>query len=268
MPCTKCKHDNPAGARFCNHCGAPQQEVVDEETSVHGPLPLRIPTEVRGTSIRLHRSVFQTVGEAQAAMSASGFEVQQGLTRTVDIDGLGAVTRLYGVLINGFSDEEEATDTSNPLQMLRYDPNMLVRLNRVRDKIYTAVERRLADPDNDRVREKLERGRLKYVPCNDALVRSLEGELSRCGLHVPWSMHGFDGDLGRACARELRPFGFVCYYTRLGLVHRKNGEPCFVSARMASNPFGMDVMHSWVPPIHDSILDEDVGLLVEAIARA
>ena len=118
MLCQRCKHNNPAGARFCNHCGQPQDADLGEETSLSGPAPLLIPIEVRGSTVRIRRSLFETADAARAAMTAAGFEVQEALTRVTSFEGVGELTRVYGVLGNAFSDEEEVTDAAVPTPLL------------------------------------------------------------------------------------------------------------------------------------------------------
>ena len=268
MVCLRCKHVNPESALFCNRCGGSMAGHAVEESTIAAPRPLRLPTGVRGTSIPLQDSLFDSDVEARAALTLAGFDVQNDLTRTTSVEGVGEVIRVYGVLGNAFTDDEEVTDTTVPTAHLNFSPTVALELGKLRERMLNTIERRLGDPDNDRVRRKLLDGRVKYTPMNGSLASALEADLGRCGLHLPWSVNGSDVAFGNTCAKALRPYGFVVYYGRLGLMHTRGSGPTFVSARMASVPFGVDGTHSWVPPIHDAVLDEDVGLLVEAIARA
>jgi hypothetical protein len=229
---------------------------------------LRLPPEVRGDLCRLGRSVFDSVPAARTVLMCAGFEIQEELSREVKWPGPGRLLRMYGVMSNWCSNEEEdLTEGSVPVEVLRYEPQALLTLDRVRAAMRATIEQQLGHPDNDRVAKRLGSGRLKYVPCGRSLVGQLLPDLARCGLHLPWAVNGVDMKLVETASSILGGYGFGVFYSELGQIILKNAQTCWQPERIIPTPFGVDVQQPWVSPNRDDVLHEEVGLVVEAIAR-
>ena len=269
MVCDRCSHNNPDSANFCNKCGGSLDVLETEEITISGIRPLNVPTKVNGPLLRLDRAFFDSALAARAAICAVGLTPLPDLSRIEEIPGIGKIQRLYGLLGNWFSDTGDmSTVASNSTELLYFNPEVVLKMGKVHQAIGQRIARYVRQPDNERVWAKLKSGKLRYMPCNGALVNRIEPDLAACGLHLPWSVGGYDTKLAMAANTHLKRYGFVVYYAKLGRVVTRENVVCFQTRRTVSTPFGMDTMHSWAPPIHDGVLDEDVGILVEAIAHA
>ena len=273
--CIACHHENPLGSRFCNQCGSKLEDTFElaaeqtEETFLDHSVPdFAIPGSAAGRSLAIQDILYGSATAAEAGLAAVGAIPQPTLRTEFDVPGLGTIVRCFGVMRNNL-DTDELTDAGQNLDMLAFDPVDLSRFHQASTAASNRVARMLQRPDNERVVAKLHGGRLKYLPMNRLAARRVELDLAEVGLHLPWSIGGLDVTFGERCRRALQGYGFVCFFGHLGRIEPFNGVPGFRRTREGiSVPFGVEGYHTWEAPISDEILDEDVGLLIEADAIA
>ncbi len=230
---------------------------------------MSLPRSAEGAEVPIERILYGSVAAANAALVAVGGIVQSRLQTTLTVPGVGEIVRCFAVLSNGLTDDEateERTDVNVPIGLLHFDSKDLALLNQVHTGVSQRADRMLEVPDNDRVRRKIDEGRLKYLPVNKVLALRIEQNLARVGMHMPWSIGGLDVAFGSRCKTHLAGFGFVCYFAHLGRIAPVDGKAAFVRSRHVSFPFGVDGVHTWDPAISEDIIDEDCGMLIEANA--
>lgn len=204
--------------------------------------------------------------DAEAALDAVGARVLPQLTSAVP--GVDGVVRVFGVLSNLLDDEEERTDLVGRSHQLRYVPASLEPYYEVERRVTRDVRRRLSSPDNDTIRTSLIEGKLRYTPGNKGLVVAMERVLAPLGIHLPWAVDRPDFHWIQSMSDAVESFGFLCLYSRMGSSVDGPEGSAFRSRRVFSIPFGVDGGQSWSEPISDDVLDLDVGILLEANARA
>lgn len=269
MFCQSCQHENPPNSNFCNQCGTRLEvpEEPREATTQSPPRAFAIPGSADGRSVAIADVLYPSTEAARAALAAVGAIPQPLLEHDFAVPGVGRVRRCFGVIGNNL-DFEEATDAGTQLDVLAFAPNDLSRFHQVSTAITTRIDRVLYRPDNERVLGKMKSGKLKFTPSNRQLSRRLEGDVVEVGLHLPWSIGGIDVAFGQTCRQVLQGFGFVCYHGHLGRIEPVNGKAAFRRTReLISVPFGVDGYHTWDASISDDIVDEDLGILIEANCR-
>ena len=269
MRCAHCQHFNPPRSRYCNQCG--YQLVSDREIRPKPPKreadrsKFAIPGTALGRSVPFDQVLFPTMAAANAALQGVGALVQPALETRMTVPGLGEIVRCFGVLGNNFA-TDEATDAGLSMDILAFDAGDQGRIAQAAAGITNRSKRALRGIDNERVFEKLQSGRIKYLPVNRLLSKRVEQDIAPVGLHLPWSIGGMDVPFGRRCRDALKGFGFVCYFGHLGRIEELLGEPAFKQTRLISVPFGVDGYHTWEAAISDDVVDEDCALLIEANA--
>ena len=271
VTCDHCHHVNPPDSNFCNQCGSRLELAREptEETYLEPPVKdFAIPGSAEGRAVGIPGILYGSATAAEAALAAVGAAPQPSLRTSFSVPGFGTITRCFAVVRNNL-DFEEVTDAGTNLDMLAFPPSDLSRFHQAATGAARRIERAVRMPDNERVLAKLQGGRLKFLPGNRVVARRVEADLVDVGIHLPWSIGGIDVAFGERCRTALQGFGFVCYYGHLGRIEPYNGSPGFRRTREAiSIPFGVDGFHTWEAPISDEILDEDIGIVIEADAIA
>ncbi len=170
-----------------------------------------------------------------------GLDYDERLDLVVDVPRLGRVERYFAILGNVFDARRRATDLSlvGPLLDL------------------------LDDPDNARVRERLHCGDLRYTPGNKHILLQLGAAVEQAGVHLPWAFKPMNFDLAAQVAKVNRKANFpfrVFYSQNVAFSDLMEAVP----GRVFSLPIHEDPRGTWDQTIYEHLLDEDVGLLLEA----
>lgn len=200
------------------------------------------------TPLSLDHIAFHSHHGAIEALKAVGCTYLPDLDLLDDDPSFGPTERVFGLLGN-----------------IRA-PSEPIRNRSVADRL----ERLLADEDNHRVLAKLESGELPYTPVSKATVKKIDDHLRGTGLHVPWAFTVMNADLAMKVERmfNLGKLSLNVFYSRvIKLETLPDGRPGVVPGRLFSLPVGVDSQGTWLQPIYEEILDEDVGLLLEADIR-
>lgn len=202
---------------------------------------------------------------ARQALEAVGCTVEPELAMEVEHPMLGTIHRVFGVVRNLVADEDvtEEVPASGP-DVSGWAPGGLDAA--VRDRGHAFLERiveMLSHPDNDLVRERLERGSLKYMPGNKRVGTTMRRALGDGGAHLPWGLQPLNLDLSMKVQRHCRAYGFVVFYSQAAKLP-VGSPPSVELGRVFSTPFGVTGFGTWQEPIGTEILDEDVGLVLEA----
>jgi len=179
---------------------------------------------------------------AVRALVAVGGVPVPDLSLQVQHPGLGTVHREFAYLGNLMAPGASVEDRS-----------LLKRLSNM-----------LESPDNERVLRKLEAGRIDYMPLNKRTVRKLVPELHEAGVHLPWAFRPMNFDFGARLEErsESKPFRFKVFYSQ-GVDISADGAQATVK-RVFSLPVQGSAHGTFQEPIFDEMLDEDVGLFLEA----
>lgn len=179
---------------------------------------------------------------AQAALIAVGGVVVPELSLTVDVPGVGALRRHFAYLGNVVA-----------------TPHLREPI--VRRRIMSLLD----SPDNERVLNKLESNRLDYMPLNKRAASKLASDLHRVGLHLPWAFRPMNFDFGARLEEfsDSQPLRFHVFYSQGIDIDAAQ----VVVKRVFSLPVKGSAHGTFQEPIFDEMLDEDVGLFMEANHR-
>jgi hypothetical protein len=202
---------------------------------------------------------------AVAALEAAGCSVERELSMSVEHPMLGTMHRMFGVLRNVVAEDDPTEEVpGGEVVHIAWRP---VELERgVADRSRRFVERvteMLDHPDNDRLRKRLLAGGMKYTPTNKRLAQGIRKALGDGGAHLPWGLQPLNLDLSMKVQRHCRNFGFVVFYSQAAKLP-VGSPPSVELGRVFSTPFGVTGFGTWQEPISQEILDDEVGLLLEA----
>ena len=187
---------------------------------------------------------FDNRDEAVGALTALGAAYDDRLDLVADHPKVGKVERYFAIMGN-----VRHVQASNPVLSSR-----LLRL--------------LDDPDNDRVRVKMEAGWLSYTPSNKRLLRRVAPLLQETGVHLPWAYNAMNIDLSDRMLRVSGdPVPFDVFYGRFANFSWGHSGGEVDLGRLFSTVIDAAAQSMWLEPIHDNFLDEDVGIVLEANAR-
>jgi hypothetical protein len=180
---------------------------------------------------------------AESALRAVGGVVLPELALEVDVPGVGTLERHFAYLGNTIGQ----AGLSN---------------RRLHDRMAALLE----SPDNERVLRKLQAGRLGYMPANKRAARKLVPDLHALHLHLPWAFRPMNFDFGARLEElsERRPVAFTVFYIQ-GIDISADGT--VEVKRVFSLPVQGSAHGTFQEPIFDEMLDEDVGLFIEANVR-
>jgi hypothetical protein len=186
---------------------------------------------------------FATTADALGALRAVGARHAPALDLEVEHPDLGLVRRHFGVIGNLLQDRPE-----DPVIARRWSP------------LVTA-------PDNETVLGRLARGLLEHAPMNKQTIVSLLPELHDRGLHLPFAFRPMNADLAARLrvADAARPFGFHAYYSQAFKLAPDGAA--LLPGRVFSQPVRGAGAGTFQEPISHDLLDEDVGLILEADTR-
>lgn len=200
--------------------------------------------------------------EAQVALELAGCLVEPELAMTESHPMLGTIHRMFGVVTN-LADERHQYQDNVISARGHLSVDLPEEVASAGQRFAEKLVRMLDDPDNDRVAHKLRSGALAFMPSNKRVAMRLRRSLGDGGAHLPWGLQPLNLDLSMRVQRHCSGFGFVVFYSRAAKL--PVGSPPVVElGRVFSTPFGVTGFGTWQEPISQSILDEDVGLLLEA----
>ena len=196
-------------------------------------------------TVRMSDMFHASVRQAHMALESVGGVVVPELDLTVDVPGLGSIKRVFAYLGNVV---ERGDMLPNPILLKRMAPLF-------------------ESSDNERVAKKLEAGRLDFTPVNKRTARKVVPDLHEIGLHLPWAFRPMNFDFGARLEElsERRPFRFRVFYSQR-VDFTPDGETATVQ-RVFSLPVQGSAHGTFQEPIFDEMLDEDVGLFIEANLR-
>ncbi len=180
---------------------------------------------------------------AESALRSVGGVVVPELSLEVDVPGVGKLERHFAYLGNTVG------QTGIP-----------------DDRLHQRMTSLLDSPDNERVMRKLQAGRLHYMPLNKRAARKLVDDLHAVGLHLPWAFRPMNFDFGARLEElsDTRPLPFDVFYSQ-GIDIA--GDGAIDVKRVFSLPVKGSAHGTFQEPIFDEMLDEDVGLFMEANVR-
>jgi len=200
---------------------------------------------------------------ARMALQLAGCTVEPGLAMTVAHPAGGTIHRIFGVLRN-FVADEDVTEEVPARGAIGYIPVDLPDHVEARGLAFAeSIVGILDHPDNDRTRERLYSGALKYTPINKRVAMRLRKQLGDGGAHLPWSFKPLNLDLSLRVEQYCKVYGFAVFYSRTAKLVGSE-EVAIELNRVFSTPFGVSGFGTWQEPIAQEILDEDVGLVLEA----
>jgi hypothetical protein len=133
------------------------------------------------------------------------------------------------------------------------------------------IQRHLNSPENSRVLDQLEMGKLDYTPCNKRIVRRVISDLHEAGLHLPWAFKMMNFDFGMTMSKVQSAencYGFAALYNHLIRMNDNSGEIVISFDRIFSLPINDISGGTWLETISEDLLDEDLALVMEANSRA
>lgn len=190
-------------------------------------------------SLSIQDVLHPSAAEAKRALRAVGGVLLPSLTLEVDVPGVGTLERHFAFLGNTVG----MTGLPDP-------------------KLHERMATLLESPDNERVQRKLQAGKLQYMPLNKRAARKLAPDLIEVGLHLPWAFRPMNFDFG-ARLEELAdqpPVPFQVFYSQ-GI---DIADGAVEVKRVFSLPVKGSAHGTFQEPIFDELLDEDVGLFMEA----
>jgi hypothetical protein len=187
---------------------------------------------------------FEDRDEAIGALTALGADYDERLDMVADHPEIGKVERYFAIVGN-----VRTAQATNPVLSSR-----LIRL--------------LDDPDNERLRVKMDAGWLSYTPSNKRLLRKVAALLHETGVHLPWAYNAMNIDLSdRMLQVAGDPIPFDVFYGRFTNFRWGHSGGEVELGRLFSTVIDAGAQSTWLEPIHDNFLDEDVGIVLEANAR-
>ncbi len=191
----------------------------------------------------LSRFLLPDRGTAIAALQSVGGVLQPQMTLTVDHETLGMVFRYFAIL--GDIRPEGAA------------------IPELRDVLLPL----LLEAENAQIVERLDAGKMDYMPVNKTLVQRLLPALHTVRVHVPWTYRAMNFDLGVRVTHldSKSPVPYSTYYSQVAQFYGKNPKRSLVElGRLYSMRVDGSTQGSWLQPIDDGFVDEDVALIIEA----
>ncbi len=185
-----------------------------------------------------------SVDDAIHALRRIGVDPEPRFDIVVEHPDVGPIRRVYGVFGNV------------------YDKRSVIEEPVILDRLLALVE----DPDNARIREKLEAGKMRYTPVNKRALRRIADAIIPHKVHLPWTWRPMNFDFAALANKVHRqsPLPFLVFYSQQ--VSFKGAS--IHTGRIFSLPVEGHAQGTWAEPIYDELLDPDVGLIIEATARA
>lgn len=182
--------------------------------------------------------------DAISALRRVGAAHDPRLDLKAEVQGIGAIHRIYGIFGNVVELEGQVED---PVVVHRLLPMV-------------------KDIDNERMYGKLQSGRMAYTPVNKRVVRRLGIELLEAGLHLPWTWRPMNFDFAALISDTHRksPLPFLVFYSEQANII----GGAVSTSRVFSLPIEGLAQGTWAEPIQDDLLDPDIGLVIEANYRA
>ena len=197
-------------------------------------------------TLPLQRYFFPTKTAADEALRGIGGVLVPGLQMSVMHEEIGAFHRHFAVLGNIYS-----ADINSP------------------PEIRNPIESILKEAGNDQVREEMMTGSRDWTPMNKRMIHGLIGAFQSSRVHVPWAWKPMNLDMASRVSKlhAREPFGFTAYYAQTiklypskKSLHKGLVEP----GRLFSLVVAGDLKGTWQQPMNDTILDQDVALVIEA----
>jgi len=188
--------------------------------------------------------LFDDRADAVRMFDALGARYDARLDMMADHPEVGEVRRYFGIV-------------GNVLKVRPANPVLTDRVLRL-----------LGDPDNERVRVKMEAGWMDYSPSNKRLLERVAPLLHELGVHLPWSYNAMNIDLADKMQDvEGTPIPFDVFYGRFASFAWRQAGGEVDLGRLFSTVIDSASESTWLEPIHDDFLDEDVGIVIEANTR-
>jgi len=188
--------------------------------------------------------LFDDKADAVNMFETLGARYDDRLDMTADHPEVGKVRRYFAIM-------------GNVLEARPLNPILTGRLQRLLDH-----------PDNDRVRVKMEAGWLDFTPSNKRLLEKVAPILHEMGVHLPWAYNAMNIDLADKMLHiEGAPVPFDVFYGRFANFAWRHAGGEVDLGRLFSTVIDSAAESTWLEPIHDNFLDEDVGIVIEANSR-
>ncbi len=204
---------------------------------------------------------------ARMALEAAGCSVVPALQQAIDHPMIGTIHRMFGVMRNLVDRSATPTQQVGAAQLAALrtavgstvDAEALEGGRRLTERVLHVLE----DPDNEKLTAKLHSGALRYMPSNKAIATRVRRIVGLRGAHLPWSFQALNLGLSMKVQKHCSGYGFVVFYSEDAKFDRAS-PPGIRVGRIFSTPFGVEGFATWQEPIRQDILDEDVGLILEA----
>lgn len=197
---------------------------------------------------------------AEMALESAGCIIEPALQSTIQHPLIGTVHRMFGVVRN-LADEGHHTDRIRQHHRSTIGATPDAEVVEGGQRLAERLMRSLDDADNDRVAQRLLDGQLKYMPANKTLAAGVRRAVGIRGAHIPFSFQALNLGLSMKVEKACAGYGFVVFYSEDAKFDDQTGIRI---ARLFTTPFGVEGFGTWQEPISQSILDEDVGILLEA----
>ncbi|MCB9678728.1 MAG: hypothetical protein H6737_26735 [Alphaproteobacteria bacterium] len=196
---------------------------------------------------------------ARAALELAGCVVEPDLAMTVEHPMLGTIHRMFGVVRNLVAEPDAPDVIDGASTRAQLPPEVEEQGRRFGQRLVKMLDA----PDNDLVADKLRDSRLSYMPANKRIAQTMRKMLGDGGAHLPWALQPLNLDLSMKVQRHCKDYGFVVFYS-VSVKMPVGSPPSVELGRIFSTPFGVTGFGTWQEPISQEILDEDVGLVLEA----
>jgi hypothetical protein len=192
---------------------------------------------------------------AALALESAGCVIHPALQTHVDHPMIGTIHRMFGIVRN-----LALPDTAYAIgrKAVGAPDAEVVDGGRA---LAERLTRGLDDPDNARVARRLVDGELSYMPVNKSLAGGVRRAVGLRGAHIPFSFQALNLPLSMQVERHCSDYGFVVFYSEDARFDDATGIRL---GRLFTTPFGVKGFGTWQEPISQAILDEDVGLILEA----
>lgn len=201
---------------------------------------------------------------ARMALEAAGCVVEPALQMSIDHPMIGTVHRMFGVVENLADRVEDQTEKLTRGSGRGYlgalpDAEVLDAGRRLEERLLRSLE----DPNNERVLSRLQDGQLKYMPVNKSIATRVRKAVGLRGAHLPWSFQALNLGLSMKVQKVCGGYGFVVFYSEDAKFDSTSPTDVRLG-RVFTTPFGVEGFGTWQEPISQDVLDEDVGLILEA----
>lgn len=201
---------------------------------------------------------------ARLALESAGCTIEPGLQLTIEHPMIGTIHRMFGVVRNLAVPGDNRTQVAGRHHRMEVvgdvpDAEVVDGGRRLGEQLLRVLE----SPDNERLAERLLDGRLRYMPSNKAFAARVRGLVGLRGAHLPWSFQALNLGLSMKVGKHCGDFGFVVFYSE-DAKFEFSSPPTVRVGRIFTTPFGVEGFGTWQEPIATDILDEDVGLILEA----